>query len=190
MIFITTQPNFLICLVPVKLKSSLCLEVSPIINTWGYNPSFTRAILVETVLNYGRIWTQFRVIRAKKPTLFELHSSKNPNLTLLLRLPANMARWGLGDDPLCEPCGMKSTLAHIMEGCHTDLAQGTHRWRHDKVLAALMDILEQAGRRPERPCGATCNSSTVHHHLLQEGPRPASSRQWQGGEWKRTWGGS
>lgn len=64
-----------------------------------------------------------------------------------------MARWRLRDDPLWEPSGMKSMLANITGGCHTDLTQGTHRWRRDKVLAALTDILEQAGRRQEQPRG-------------------------------------
>ena len=62
--------------------------------------------------------------------------------------PVNLARWGLREDPLCKLCGKRGTLAHILAGCQTALAQGRYRWRHDKVLRVMADIFEQARRRP------------------------------------------
>ncbi|XP_076155592.1 uncharacterized protein LOC143138965 [Alosa pseudoharengus] len=63
--------------------------------------------------------------------------------------PANLARWGLREDPLCKLCGKRGTLAHILAGCQIALAQGRYRWRHDQVLRVMADIFEQARRRPQ-----------------------------------------
>lgn len=65
--------------------------------------------------------------------------------------PVNLAKWGLREDPLCRLCGKRGTLAHILSGCHTALTQGRYRWRHDKVLMVVADILEQARKRPHQP---------------------------------------
>lgn len=34
-------------------------------------------------------------------------------------------------------------MAHILAGCKTTLSQGRYRWRHDKFLKTLADIMEQ-----------------------------------------------
>jgi len=57
------------------------------------------------------------------------------------------------EDPLCRMYGGKGTTAHILSGCKTALTQGRYRWRHDKVLAVLADILEQE-RRKKQPAKA------------------------------------
>ena len=41
-------------------------------------------------------------------------------------------------------------MADILSGCKTALQQGRYRWRHDKVLQTLADILETE-RRKKRP---------------------------------------
>lgn len=63
--------------------------------------------------------------------------------------PANLARWGLREHPLCKLCGKKGILSHILAWCQTALAQGRYRWRHDQVLKVIADIFEQARRRPQ-----------------------------------------
>lgn len=55
----------------------------------------------------------------------------------------NVHRWGIRDDPMCKLCGLKGSMAHILTGCKTALTQGRYRWRLDKVLTVLADILEQ-----------------------------------------------
>lgn len=60
-----------------------------------------------------------------------------------LPTPANLHRWGMREDPLCRLGGERGTMAHIPAGCKTALSQGTYRWRHNRVLGALTDILEQ-----------------------------------------------
>lgn len=53
--------------------------------------------------------------------------------------------------PLCRLCGGKWTMVHILSGCKTTLSQGKYRWRHDKVLAALANILEQGRGKRNQP---------------------------------------
>ncbi|KAI8505021.1 hypothetical protein Bbelb_171300 [Branchiostoma belcheri] len=67
--------------------------------------------------------------------------------------PANLCRWNLREDPACKLCGERGTMAHILSGCKVALAQGRYRWRHDKVLAVIAELLEQQRRkkRQDRP---------------------------------------
>ena len=64
--------------------------------------------------------------------------------------PANLQQWGLVEDPSCKLCGKRGTMAHILSGCQVALKQGRYRWRHDKVLRELAEILE-GERRKKRP---------------------------------------
>ncbi len=59
-------------------------------------------------------------------------------------------------------------MAHILSGCKIALIQGRYRWRHNKVLAVLADILEQERRKK-----TTSQSKTTaeHHHLCERGPK-------------------
>ena len=41
-------------------------------------------------------------------------------------------------------------MAHILSGCQEALTQGRYRWRHDKVLCELADVLEVESSR-KRP---------------------------------------
>lgn len=90
-------------------------------------------------------------------------------------------------------------MAHILSGCKTALTQGRYRWRHDKMLAVLADILEPEGRKKQpakrRPLlstiafmkegqrnggrpgeetplprgGTVYNSKTRHNHVISRG---------------------
>ena len=64
--------------------------------------------------------------------------------------PANLCTWGLIEDPAYQLCGARATMAHILSACKTALQQGRYRWRHDKVLAVLADILERE-RKQKQP---------------------------------------
>jgi len=73
------------------------------------------------------------------------------------------------EDPLCRLCGGRGTTAHILSGCKTALTQGRYRWRHEKVLAVLADILGQE-RRKKQPAKARPLLSTIG--FVKEGQRP------------------
>ena len=85
-----------------------------------------------------------------------------------LPTPVNLHRWGMRDDPTCKLCGKKGTMAHILTGCKTALTQGRYRWRHDKVLAVLADILEQERTR-KRQCK---NKPPPAIMFVKEGAKP------------------
>ncbi|KAI2663790.1 Nitric oxide reductase transcription regulator NorR1 [Labeo rohita] len=67
-----------------------------------------------------------------------------------LPTPTNLHRWGMREDSLCSLRGSRGALAHILVGCKTALSQERYRWRHDKVLSTLADILEQERRKKHR----------------------------------------
>lgn len=54
---------------------------------------------------------------------------------------AHFHTWGLAEEPSCKLCSSNGMLVHILRGCKTRLTQGRYRWRHDKVLLVLDDIL-------------------------------------------------
>ena len=98
-------------------------------------------------------WTRWDLPK-RKITWANLWRLEPFRISLLLRAvydtlptPVNLHRWGRRDDPLCRLCGQKGTMAHILTGCKTALTRGRYRWRHDKVLAVLADILEQERTR-------------------------------------------
>lgn len=51
-----------------------------------------------------------------------------------LPTPTNLHKWGLREDPLCKLCRERGTMAHILSGCKTALAQGRYRWRLANTL--------------------------------------------------------
>lgn len=65
-------------------------------------------------------------------------------------------------------------MPHILSGYRTALTLGRYRWRHDKVLAVLADIMEQERRR-KRSAKANPLLSTVT--FVKEGQRPVVQDQ-------------
>ncbi|XP_069118991.1 uncharacterized protein [Argopecten irradians] len=61
----------------------------------------------------------------------------------LLPSPTNLHRWGLTETPDCPLCNRPGNLALVLSGYNVALTQGRYRWRHDKVLNELADILER-----------------------------------------------
>ncbi|XP_058608845.1 uncharacterized protein LOC131525365 [Onychostoma macrolepis] len=85
-------------------------------------------------------WTRWDLPK-RKVTWADLWRLEPCQISFLLRAfydtlptPVNLHRWGMRDDPTCKLCRQKGTMAHILSGCKTTLAQGRYRWRHDKVL--------------------------------------------------------
>ncbi len=106
--------------------------------------NFTKSIELAT----QGAWTRWNL--PKRTITCELWRLEPFRISFLLRAvydtlptPVNLHRWGTREDPLCRLCGGKGTMAHILSGCKIALTQGRYRWRHDKVLAVLADILEQ-----------------------------------------------
>lgn len=122
-------------------------------------------------------WTRWNLPK-RAITWSELWRLEPFRISFLLRAvydtlptPVNLHRWGMREDPLCGLCGGKGTMAHILAGCKIALTQGRYRWRHDKVLAVLADILEQE-RRKKQPARVRPLLNTVA--FVKEGQRPVS----------------
>ena len=107
----------------------------------GQQGAWTRWNLPERKLTWSDIW-KMEPLRIR----FLLRSVYD-----VLPSPTNLSRWGLIDDPRCKLCGEKGTMAHILSGCKTALQQGRYRWRHDKVLQVLADILDKEIKKPRGP---------------------------------------
>ena len=64
-------------------------------------------------------------------------------------------------------------MVHILAGCKTALSQGRYRWRHDKVLCALADILEQ---ERQKKC-QTSTRPTTSIEFIREGEKPPKTKK-------------
>lgn len=109
-------------------------------------------------------WTKLDLPK-RKITWGDLCRSEPFRIPFLLRsvydtlpTPTNLHKWGFREDPLCKLCGERGTMAHILSGCKTALAQGRYRWRHDKVLMTLANTLEQERCKKRQPQGKTIPS--------------------------------
>lgn len=124
-------------------------------------------------------WTKWYLPK-RRITWTELWRLEPFRISFLLRsvygtlpTPTNFYRWGMREDPQCRVCGGRGTLAHILAGCQTALNQGRYRWRHDKVLSALADILEQERQKKHQPQPR----STPSIQFIREGKKPSFSKK-------------
>ncbi|XP_071145228.1 uncharacterized protein [Mytilus edulis] len=63
--------------------------------------------------------------------------------------PCNLHRLGLIEGPSCKLCGERGTMAIRLSGCKVALTHGRYRWRHDKVLKHLAEILHIERKKEE-----------------------------------------
>ncbi len=125
-------------------------------------------------LGYQGAWTMWDLPK-RKVTWADLWRLEPYRISFLLMAvydtlstPVNLHRWGMRDNPTCKLCRQKGMMAHILSGGKTTLAQGRYRWRHDKLLTVLADILEQERTRKRQhkskpPPGIT---------FIKEGTKP------------------
>jgi hypothetical protein len=95
----------------------------------------------------------------------------------------NLSRWGRTEiSRTCPLCGLRSaTIGHVLNHCPPSLMQGRYTWRHDSVLAAIIDVILERLRERRRPdpvpgfvSGGTlmASSSGVSVTLPQSDPPP------------------
>ena len=95
-----------------------------------------------------------RNLLERKITWAELWRMEPFRLSLMLRsvydtlsCPSNLHQWGLIEELSCKLCGRRGTMTHILLGCEVALTQGRYRWRHDKVLKYVTEILDIEKKR-------------------------------------------
>jgi hypothetical protein len=90
----------------------------------------------------------------------------------------NLQRWGklppsTGAKSDCPRCpGKKETLRHILSGCKPALEEGRYKWRHDRVLQRVCEIIQQ--HKPEAKIQADLNGWEYREAaaLIDSGQRP------------------
>ena len=87
----------------------------------------------------------------------------------LLPTPSNKNTW-YGTEERCSLCGQEGTLNHILSGCKVALSQGRHKWRHDKVLRTIANLVEEKRKEKNACQGLTRTKIT----FLKEGGKPNS----------------
>lgn len=104
----------------------------------------------------------------------------------MLPSPQNLHIW-YDTEETCQLCSSSnSSLQHILSGCKATLMQGQSRWRHDRVLRKLAEILETRGQEVNN---ASPPTSQRWIQFLQQGGKSQSNRTGQrpllfpGSEW-------
>ncbi|XP_060066953.1 uncharacterized protein LOC132547205 [Ylistrum balloti] len=103
-------------------------------------------------------WTRWKLLE-RKLTWTDLWRYEPLRIQSLLRSvydtlpsPANLHQWGLVEEPKCQLCQERGTKSHhILSACKTALTQGRYRWRHDKVLREMAEVLEVERKRKSPP---------------------------------------
>ena len=79
----------------------------------------------------------------------------------------NLKRWGKRVSDRCPFCGNIGTLAHVLSNCSIALNQGRYTWRHNSVLASLIDLI-----RPHLKEGLTLYSDMPGYQAPHGGTIP------------------
>ena len=90
----------------------------------------------------------------------------------LLPTPSNKNTW-YGTEERCSLCGQEGTLNHILSGCKVALSQGRYKWRHDKVLKTIANLVEEKRKEKNACQGLTRTKIT----FLKEGGKPNKEKQ-------------
>ena len=55
----------------------------------------------------------------------------------------NLSRWRKSDTKKCPLCSSDQTLMHVLNNCSVSVKTNRYTWRHNAVLAALVDYIER-----------------------------------------------
>ena len=80
--------------------------------------------------------------------------------------PVNLCRWRIQSDPSCPLCCSRTcTVNHILNYCPTAPTQDRYTWRHDSVLAQIVEILKS-----QLPDGSILYADLPGHRKLDNLP--------------------
>ncbi|XP_061778568.1 uncharacterized protein LOC133569990 [Nerophis ophidion] len=105
-------------------------------------------------MNKQGSWTRWESVKDRSLTWKDIWSMEGHRIKFLLcstydvlPTPSNLHTWGMVESPSCTLCGKIANLEHVLSSCHSSLADGKFRWRHDQILAQLAEGVEQARNR-------------------------------------------
>lgn len=96
-------------------------------------------------------WTTWEEVIQRSLSWSDIWQATPFRLSFLIRaaydqLPSanNLVRWNLAQDDKCPLCGGSETLQHVLSACKTALANGRYTWRHNQVLAKVLQAVDEA----------------------------------------------
>ena len=96
-------------------------------------------------------WTAWEEALQRSLSWEEIWQMAPLRLSFLVRamydqLPSreNLVRWNKADDSQCPLCGEAQSMQHVLTACKVSLASGRYTWRHNQVLAKLVDAVTEA----------------------------------------------
>jgi hypothetical protein len=90
----------------------------------------------------------------------------------------NLRTWGKRTNTKCNFCSNKETLHHVLNNCSTFLTQGRYTWRHNSILATIVNHLKDnfpadtAVKLYADIPGWSINGGTVPPNILPTSQRP------------------
>lgn len=119
-------------------------------------------------------WTTWEGVISRTVGWADMWKIPQARLSFLIRStydtlpsPSNLCLW-YGSEESCQLCNAPNpSLQHILSSCKTALTQGRYRWRHDRVLRKLAEILEV--RRVEIARERLPPTSRRMIHFVREG---------------------
>ena len=88
-----------------------------------------------------------------------------------LGTPVNLKRWKLCDTDVCELCGARCSIQHILSGCKVALGAVRYRYRHDSVLKSICHVLTLQLQKANSPKVVSKNKV----RFIKEGGKLATS---------------
>ena len=123
-------------------------------------------------------WTKWTNVEQRKFSWNDLWRADPSRLKFLIQAtydtlpsPTNLHLWGLKESPACQLCNEKGTLQHVLSGCRRALSDGRYKWRHDKVLEALAEIVSDAITNSKFKPGAR------EINFVRAGEKPPTSKR-------------
>ena len=99
-------------------------------------------------------WTRWEGVRQRKLKWHKIWEMDEGTLRFTLKAvydvlpsPLNLHIWGSAEEPKCKLCERIGSLDHILSACPTSLADGRYTWRHNQVLRAIAEGLEEARKK-------------------------------------------
>lgn len=109
--------------------------------------------LPKPKITWPELWSPFASLSCSDQCMIPFHHQRT---------------WGMRADQLCRLCRGRGTMVHTLAGCKTAIGQGRYRCRHDKVLCALVNMLE---RERQKQCQTNVRP-TSSIQLIREGGKP------------------
>ena len=101
----------------------------------------TQALVIKAISGYAdkKRTTAWHKALSTLPTNIYSFVIRYLNNTLANNI---MGKWGLKNFAKCDICDGNQTLGHVVGGCKTAIEEKWYNWRHDSILAVLLNFIK------------------------------------------------